>query len=98
MAGVYIWQDVLSQHHIDPGIIVEGPFSVIERQGSPRHRVIGKVVIKQRHAGRQNLIRTGHIVKGVYIHRLELVAVDAQGTIGSNHIWVVYDLAAHVPL
>ena len=71
---------------------------MIERQGSPRHRVIGKVVIKQRYAGRQNLIRTGHIAEGVYIHGLELVAVDAQGTIGSNHVGVVYDLAAHVPL
>ena len=38
------------------------------------------------------------MAEGVCIHRLELVKVDAQGTIGSNHIWVVYDLAAHVPL
>ena len=95
---VDIGKDVLLQQHIDAGTIIESPFFHIERQGPRRHRVIRQVVVKQRHAGRQHLIRIGHSLERVGILRLKLEAVHAQRTVGSNHIGVVHDLALHRPL
>ena len=95
---VHIGEDVLLQQHIDAGTIIESPFFHIERQRARRHRVIRQVVVKQRHAGRQHLIRIGHSLERVGILRLELEAVHAQRTVGSNHIGVVHDLALHRPL
>ena len=44
MAGVYIWQDVLSQHHIDPGIIVEGPLSEPNKMGYRELLSVGSII------------------------------------------------------
>ena len=68
---------------------------MIQRQSSRRHRVVREVVVEQRHAGCQHLVPIGHCLERVGILRLELEAVDAQGTVGSDHIGVVYDLTPH---
>ena len=88
-----IAQDVFFQQHIDAGDVIERPLLVKGLSWYWPHRAVRKIVVHQRHAGCQQLMRKRHSCKLGGSIWYEIVLVDAQMTVGSNHIRLVRDYA-----